>query len=101
MSLASADTAKTLVSYQLLVGDAETDVTSDFGLLSIAVYKECNRISTATIILSDGNAATQEYAASNADTFVPRAKIHIEAGFNFNDETIFKRHYYQACYKIC
>lgn len=90
MPLAPVNTVKTLVTYQLLVGDAETDVTSSYGVLSITVYKECNRISTANIILSDGNAATQEYAASNADDFVPGTKIHIKAGFNFNDETLFK-----------
>lgn len=90
MPLVPVDTPKTLVTYEILIGDAETDVTSDFGVLGISVYRECNRISTASIVLSDGNVATQEYTVSNTDTFVPGTKIHLKAGFNLKNETIFK-----------
>ncbi len=81
---------KTLITFQLLVGDGETDVTSNFGIKSIVVYRACNRIPTANILIIDGNAVTQEFKASNDNTFKPGEKIHIKSGYQFEDETIFK-----------
>ena len=37
MPLVPVDTPKTLVTYEILIGDAETDITSDFGVLGISV----------------------------------------------------------------
>jgi len=90
MPLVANIETKSLITFQLLVGDGETDVTSNFGIKSIVVYRECNRIPTANILIIDGNAATQEFPASNEETFKPGEKIHIKSGYQFEDETIFK-----------
>ncbi len=89
--IADIDSKKqSLVTYQLLVGEGEKDVTSNFGIKSMVVYRECNRIPTATIVIIDGNVSTQEFSVSNEDTFKPGEKIHIKSGYEFEDETIFK-----------
>lgn len=90
MPLVANIKTKSLVTFQLLVGEGETDVTSNFGIKNMVVYRECNRIPTANILIIDGNAATQEFTASNEDTFKPGEKIHIKSGYQFEDETIFK-----------
>ncbi len=88
MSLIGDIKVKSLVTFQLLVD--EQDVSNDFGVKSISIDRECNRIPTATMLIVDGNPAAQEYAASNADAFVPGANIHLLAGYQSANETVFK-----------
>lgn len=57
---------------------------------SVSVAKEVNRIPTATIIVGDGNASTQDFALSNEDLLIPGKKIEIKAGYHSDEETIFK-----------
>lgn len=79
-----------LVTHQVLIGDAENDITKTYNLKSIIVYNECNRIPTATLVFIDGDSAKEKYEASNADDLIPGTKIHIKSGYEFNDQTIFK-----------
>lgn len=57
---------------------------------SVSVSKEVNRIPTATILVGDGNTATQDFELSNEDLLVPGKKIEIKAGYHSDEETIFK-----------
>ena len=61
-----------------------------YQIASISVFKEVNWISSARIIIFDGDAASQDFPVSNEDTFVPGAEIEIKAGYDLNEETIFK-----------
>lgn len=81
---------KSLATYKILVGDAQTDISATFGVKTITVERSCNRIPTATLILVDGDGTIQEFTASNADEFKPGEKIVIEAGYDFEDNAIFK-----------
>ncbi|HVX49771.1 MAG TPA: type VI secretion system tip protein VgrG, partial [Chitinophagaceae bacterium] len=52
--------------------------------------KEVNRIPCAKIIVNDGNAAEQDFAVSNEDTFKPGTGIEITAGYHSDEAVIFK-----------
>lgn len=58
-------------------------------VLSIVTQNEVNRVPTATIIIRDGDAASQSFAASDTDLFIPGKKITIKAGYQANEETVF------------
>ncbi len=49
---------------------------------SISVAKEINRIPTATLIVGDGDATTQDFALSNEDLLIPGKKVEIKAGYH-------------------
>ncbi len=59
-------------------------------VLSIEVDMSVNRISTARIVVLDGNDATGKFEASSGDTFVPGNDITIEAGYDNKNAQIFK-----------
>lgn len=77
-----------LVTYTVLVeGNAISGIEH---VHSVSVAKEINRIPTATIIVSDGNVTTQEFALSNEDLLIPGKKVEIKVGYHTDEETIFK-----------
>ncbi|WP_207431416.1 type VI secretion system tip protein VgrG [Sabulibacter ruber] len=67
-----------------------TQVSETVHMVSIVVSKEVNRISTATLVMLDGEAAAETFALSDQDLFVPGKKIEIKAGYRGKDDTIFK-----------
>jgi phage protein D len=81
---------KNLVTFSVLVGDAEEEANAVYGIKTITVERTCNRIPTATLVIVDGDSVTQEFVASNATLFAPGEKIHIKSGYDFDDQTLFK-----------
>ena len=77
-----------LVTFTILVAD-ET-LSRSFHVLGVDVEKEINRIPIASILLRDGEPASQDFAISNQDFFVPGKEIEIKAGYHSDEETIFK-----------
>src|SRR5882724_1511835 len=73
---------------KLFVEGKEVDAT--YQLLSLCIIKEINHISTAKLIIRDGEAAEQKFAVSEKDDFVPGKKIMIKAGRDGNDSQFFK-----------
>ncbi len=65
-------------------------IPGTYNVLSILVVKEVNRIPTATIVLSDGEAARQTFEVSNGNDFLPGKKIEIKVGYKATEDTIFK-----------
>lgn len=65
-------------------------VSGEHQILSIVVHNEVNRIPTATLLIRDGNAGSQEFACSDTDLFIPGKKIEIKAGYQATEDTIFK-----------
>ena len=65
-------------------------IAKTFGVMSIVVMKEVNKISSANIIIQDGSASKQDFAASNEDIFIPGKEIEILAGYRSQEDTIFK-----------
>ncbi len=84
------DTGKNpdLLTFAILIDN--TEIPGTFGVRSVAVRKEINRIANARVVLNDGNAATQDFPISDGDLFVPGKKIEIQAGYHSDNKTIFK-----------
>ena len=59
-------------------------------VLSIVVQTSVNRIPQATLVIRDGDAASQTFPASEADYFLPGREIVIKAGYRANEDTIFR-----------
>jgi len=55
------------------------DITNDYTVLSITVNQIVNRVPTARIILRDGAAADETFAASEGADLVPGQEVEIAA----------------------
>lgn len=65
-------------------------LSEQFKVLSIVVEKEINTITKATILFQDGSAAEQGFPASNSEELIPGKLLEIVAGYQNDEETIFK-----------
>lgn len=65
-------------------------VPGEVSVLSILVEKGINRISSAKIVILDGEPNTGTFDASASSTFVPGNLISIEAGYDSANVVIFK-----------
>ncbi|AXB57646.1 type VI secretion system tip protein VgrG [Flavobacterium fluviale] len=77
-----------LVTHKLLIEGNE--LSGIYQVMSIVVHNEVNRIPMAQIILTDGDAAAQDFKLSNEDLLIPGKKIEIKAGYHSDEETIYK-----------
>ena len=59
-------------------------------ILTIRVQKEVNRLPTAHITVRDGEPATGNFEAGNADTFTPGKEVEIYAGYHGQEKVVFK-----------
>ncbi len=65
------------------------ELSREYHILSITVSKEVNRIPSATIILTDGDPASETFEVSNQPDFEPGKNIEIHTGFSSDEELIF------------
>ncbi len=72
----------------ILLGGAE--LPGSYQVLSLSVAHELNRIPTAIICLSDGDASQGSFKASNSDLFVPGNTVEIQLGYRSQNESVFK-----------
>ena len=77
-----------LISYSVKVNGSA--IPESFQILSIKVIKAVNRISSASIVLLDGSASQESFPISSSSYFVPGNVISIEAGYNGQNQLIFK-----------
>ncbi len=66
------------------------EIPSTHQVLSLDVVKEINRIPTATLIIQDGDPATQEFEVTNGDDYKPGNEIEISLGYDSNTQLVFK-----------
>lgn len=66
-----------------------TLIPDELSVLSVHIEKKVNRIAVAKIVILDGEANTGTFTASSSSTFVPGAKISIEAGYDETNEVVF------------
>jgi Rhs element Vgr protein len=83
-----SDAPKSVCTFTML--SEGNEVSKAYQVLSIIVNKEVNRISSANIILLDGEPSKESFAISNTADFEPGKKIEIKAGYRAQEETIFK-----------
>ncbi|WP_322044103.1 type VI secretion system tip protein VgrG [Paraburkholderia sp. J67] len=77
-----------LVAVTVLVdGNAIPDT---YQVSTVKVVREVNRIGTARITLTDGDASTGTFAISEAATFVPGAKVEIKMDYHNQAVSVFK-----------
>ena len=67
-----------------------TEIPGTVSVLSVNVIKVVNKISSALLVLQDGDTETSDFPLSNGDLFVPGNAITIAAGDPDNTQNIFK-----------
>ena len=72
------DSKHDVATYKIVVD--KTEVAPSYQLLSLSIYKELNKVPTASLIFRDGDAALQTFPLSNKTDFVPGKKIEISIG---------------------
>lgn len=65
-------------------------IPDELSVLSVRIEKRINRISTARIVILDGEASTGKFPASSSSVFVPGAEVSVEAGYDSTNVPIFK-----------
>jgi len=65
-------------------------IPDELTVLSVHIEKKVNGISTAKIVILDGQADTGKFDASSSSTFLPGAEVTIEAGYDAKNDVIFK-----------
>lgn len=86
--MAAGNNIGDIASFIVKVGG--TAVPDALSILSVRVEKRVNRISSATIVVLDGEADTGKFDASSSSTFLPGADVTIEAGYDNKNQLIFK-----------
>lgn len=77
-----------VVTFSILIDGEE--LSREYGVRSISVEKEANRISSAVITISDGNASKRDFEASASGLFVPGKEVEIKVGYHSEEESLFK-----------
>src|SRR5262245_12160816 len=87
--LAPLDTGSTSLT-TFTIKAAGQALGAEYGVLSIEVRREVNRVPKATIVLKDGDAAAQTFAVSEETTLVPGVELEILGGYSSDETTLFK-----------
>lgn len=66
-----------------------TEVAGRMEIMSIEIVSSVNRITTATIVLADGDMPNLKFPLSDSATFVPGSAISVKAGYGDSDSEIF------------
>lgn len=77
-----------LVTFKVMSGG--TELPGKYGIKSIVVEKEVNRIPYARIVILDGSIPEQDFKLSSENLLIPGKEIEITAGYHSEEETIFK-----------
>ncbi len=80
--------AATVITFDILSDGRE--VSSRFEVLSIVVEHAVNRLPSATILLRDGDAASQSFPSSEAADFIPGKTIRIKLGYASDNALVFE-----------
>jgi Rhs element Vgr protein len=67
-----------------------TVLEDTYPLVSVQTYYEINKISYAEVVLIDGSPDSGDFILSEKATLIPGSDISIKAGYDSNDELIFK-----------
>jgi Rhs element Vgr protein len=67
-----------------------SQINDIFGIVSIKIHKEVNRIGRAQLIITAGDMPNNDVPESDDDTFAPGKNISIEAGYATKNSVIFE-----------
>jgi len=68
-------------------GDA---LGAEYGIVSLEIRREVNRVPKATMVLLDGDAAAQNFAISEQESLIPGVEVEILGGYESEKNTLFK-----------
>lgn len=77
-----------VATYKIVVDNTEVDPS--YQVMSLSIHKELNKVSTASLVFRDGDAALQTFPLSNKTDFVPGKKIEISIGRDGLNNSAFK-----------
>ncbi len=77
-----------LPTFKILIDGSQ--ISTAYEVVSVAVSKTVNKVSSALINIMDGDSAAADFPASNSDDFIPGKEIEIQAGYHSDDVIIFK-----------
>ncbi|HEY5969975.1 MAG TPA: type VI secretion system tip protein VgrG [Chitinophagaceae bacterium] len=80
--------ATDVVSQKVLING--TALSGEARVNAISVNTLHNKISTATIVIHDGDVSSREFKLSNSETFKPGNEIEIKFGYHGEVESVFK-----------
>lgn len=66
------------------------DISREYQLAALTVIKQVNRISTAKILLYDGNPASGAFEISSSELFIPGKEVEICGGYHSLEATLFR-----------
>lgn len=66
------------------------DITNDYTMLSLTVNRAVNWVPTAKVVLRDGSAANETFAASEGPDLIPGKEVEIAIGYDGTDKRMFK-----------
>lgn len=88
LSLPGTDAPTDLTTFTVKAGGRE--LGAEYGIVSIEIRREVNRVPKASIVLIDGDASQQTFATSEEDTLLPGAEVEILGGYSKEEKTLFK-----------
>lgn len=68
---------------------AGTDITTKYEIVAVTIEFALNRIPAAQIVVRDGSAADESFAASVSDDFAPGTAIDIACGYHSTNNPVF------------
>lgn len=77
-----------LPTFKILSGGKE--INREYQIKAISVVRSVNKITSASILIYDGDPAKEDFEISNSEAFLPGTEIIINAGYHSNEEQIFK-----------
>jgi len=87
-TLPSGTSTSGLVTFTIKIGGVA--ISKVYGVFSIVVLKEINKIPLANIVIQDGSASGRDFEVSDQDLFIPGKEIEILSGNVSKQSTIFK-----------
>ncbi|MFC1748524.1 type VI secretion system tip protein VgrG [Pseudomonadota bacterium] len=88
--MADSPTADTDGAIKLTIQSGGSDIDDAIQVVSVSINKTVNKVSSAKIIILDGDMPTSDFPVSNEDTFKPGSEITIKAGYGSAEESIFE-----------
>jgi len=67
-----------------------TQLDETMQVISVTITKAVNKISTARIVILDGDMPNQDFPISNGETLKPGSEIKIAVGYDQSDTTLFQ-----------
>jgi Rhs element Vgr protein len=78
-----------VVNFKILLN--KKAISGEYKIISLYISRSFNKISSAKIIIADGDAASQDFAISSKDDdLVPGTEMEIAMGYHAKSKTVFK-----------